>query len=141
MCDMRWTYCHCAKCFSPSTSLFPVSIFLPMLHTQLHLNTTLIGRTSGRSLGTSKYSNALSLLPCFKEFINVSFSSEYFVVSSAIQERKQCKYYNYKFACCFVWVLNLVSHLREEHRPREPENRVLREAVIRRREEVTGNWR
>jgi len=30
------------------------------------------------------------------------------------------------FACCFVWVWNLVTTLREEHKPRVFENRVLR---------------
>jgi hypothetical protein len=80
-----------------------------MRHTHLHLSTPLI-RT------TPKHSNALSdvgvlpLLACFKEFTKVSFSSENFIVPSAIQECKQRKYYNYKFACCFVWVLNLVFH-------------------------------
>jgi len=37
----------------------PVSTVTPMLHTHLHLNTILIGRTSGRSLGTFQQSNAL----------------------------------------------------------------------------------
>jgi len=71
-----------------------------MFRTHLHLNTARIRRTSGRSLRTSKYSNALShigvlsLFSFFKEFIKVSFSSEYFIVPPAIQERKQYKYYN-----------------------------------------------
>jgi hypothetical protein len=48
---------------------------------------------------------------CMLQGVPKSFlSSEHFTVPSAIQERKQCTYYNYKFACCFVWVLNLVSH-------------------------------
>jgi hypothetical protein len=36
--------------FRPSASLPPVSTVPPMLHTHLHHNTTLIRRTSGRSL-------------------------------------------------------------------------------------------
>jgi hypothetical protein len=32
---------------------------------------------------------------------------------------------NYNFIYCFVWVCNLVSHLREEHRLRVLWNRVL----------------
>jgi hypothetical protein len=145
--DLRWTNCHCDKCLSPSTSVSPVSIIPPMLHAHLHLSTTLIRRTSGRSLCTSKYSNALSdigvlsLFSCFKEFIKVSFSSEYFIVPSAIQELNNTNITIINLTVvlcgCQTWSLTL----REEHRPREPENRVLREAVIRRKEEVTRNWR
>lgn len=93
MCDLRRTESRCDRCLSPSNSLSPVSIIPPMFHTHFHLNTTLIKRTSVRSLGTSKYSNALldigvlSLFSCFKEFIKVSFSSEYFIVPPAIRER------------------------------------------------------
>jgi len=35
---------------SPSTSLSPVSVITPMLHTCLRLNATLMGRASGQSL-------------------------------------------------------------------------------------------
>jgi hypothetical protein len=38
----------------------PVSIIPPIPHTHRHLATTLVRRTSGRSLGTLKQSNALS---------------------------------------------------------------------------------
>jgi hypothetical protein len=38
--------------FSPSTSVFSVSISPPMLHTHLHLNVDLTRRMNGRRLGT-----------------------------------------------------------------------------------------
>jgi hypothetical protein len=38
--------------FSPSTSVSPVSIIPPMLHTHLHLHVAVTRRTNGRSLGT-----------------------------------------------------------------------------------------
>jgi hypothetical protein len=39
---------------------YPDSIIAPMLPSHLHVNTALVRRTSGRSLGTLKQSNALS---------------------------------------------------------------------------------
>jgi hypothetical protein len=38
--------------YSPSTPVFPVTIFPSMLHTHLHLHVALTRRTNGRSLGT-----------------------------------------------------------------------------------------
>jgi hypothetical protein len=48
---------------------------------------------------------------------------------------------SYNFACDFVWVRNLVSALREEHRLRVFENKVLRRTFGPKRDEVTGGWR
>ena len=45
--------------FLPVVLFSPISIISPILHTQVHLNTTLIKRTKGRSLGTLKQSNPL----------------------------------------------------------------------------------
>ena len=45
------------------------------------------------------------------------------------------------FACCFVWVCNLVSlTLREERGLRVFENMVLRKKFASKRNEVTGEW-
>jgi hypothetical protein len=46
----------------------------------------------------------------------------------------------YKFACGSVWLWNLVSDIKREHRLRVFENRVLR-IVGPKRDEVTGGWR
>jgi hypothetical protein len=48
---------------------------------------------------------------------------------------------NYYFACGSVWVRNLSVTLREEHRLRVFENRVLRRIFGLKRDEVTENWR
>jgi hypothetical protein len=46
--------------FLPVLLFAPVSIILPMLHTQLHVKYLFIIRTSGRNLGTVKHNNILS---------------------------------------------------------------------------------
>jgi len=46
--------------------------------------------------------------------------------------------YYYNFSSCFIWVLNLVSTLREEQRMRVFENMVLRKIFWTKREEVVG---
>jgi hypothetical protein len=43
--------------------------------------------------------------------------------------------------CCFLWVRNVVSTLREEHRLGMFENRVLRRIFEPNREEVVGSLR
>lgn len=43
-----------------STSAFPLIVIAPVLHTYLHFNFICIRRTSGQSLGTVKWSDALS---------------------------------------------------------------------------------
>jgi hypothetical protein len=45
------------------------------------------------------------------------------------------------FACCFVWCETWSLTLREEHRLRVFENRVLRRIFGHKRNEVTGEWR
>jgi len=45
--------------FLPERLIPSVSVTLPMLRNYLHLNTALIRRTSGRSLGTFKPNSAL----------------------------------------------------------------------------------
>jgi hypothetical protein len=52
---------------------------------------------------------------------------------------KICK--NYNFTCGFVWVETWSLTLREEHRMRVFENRVLRIIFGPKRDEVTGGWR
>ena len=49
------------------------------------------------------------MLPGIHNFLSF-LQFRIFFVPPAIQERKQCKHYNHKFACCFGLVLNLVSH-------------------------------
>ena len=46
---------------SPSTSVFPVSITPPLLHTQLHTDTTLIRRTSGIRLKNVRFSDEATI--------------------------------------------------------------------------------
>ena len=41
----------------------------------------------------------------------LSFSSESFVFQVAIQKFKDQDIENYNFACCFVWVCNLVADI------------------------------
>ena len=48
---------------------------------------------------------------------------------------------NYNYACCFVWVSNLVSHILGGIRPRVFENRVLRKIFGPKTDEITRNWR
>jgi hypothetical protein len=48
---------------------------------------------------------------------------------------------DYNFACGSVWVQNLVTDVKEEHRLRVFENRVLRRVFGPKRDEVTGEWR
>lgn len=49
--------------------------------------------------------------------------------------------YYYNFSSCFIWVLNLVSTLREKERMRVFENVVLRKIFRTKREEVVGGWK
>jgi len=49
--------------------------------------------------------------------------------------------YYYSFSSCVIWVLNLVSTLREEQRMRMFENMVLRKIFQTKREEVVEGWR
>jgi hypothetical protein len=63
----------------------------------------------------------------------LSFGAESFVFQVAVQK--------HNFACCFVWVWNFVSYIREEQRLRVFENRVLRRIFGPKREEVTEEWR
>jgi hypothetical protein len=48
---------------------------------------------------------------------------------------------NYNFDCGSVWVRNLALILREEHRLRVFENRVLRRIFGPKRDEVSEDWR
>ena len=41
----------------------------------------------------------------------LSFGAEYFVFQIDIQKFKYQNIENYKFACCFAWVWNLVAHI------------------------------
>jgi len=43
----------------------------------------------------------------------VSFGAESFVFQFAIQKFKDCDIQNYNFACCCVWVWNLVAQIEE----------------------------
>jgi len=63
-----------------------------------------------------------------------------FLYSSLLSKKIEIKnLQNQNFACCFVWVRNLVSlTLREQHRPRVFENRVLKKIFGPKRDEVTG---
>jgi len=47
----------------------------------------------------------------------------------------------HNFACCFVWVWNLVAHIDEGQSLGAFENRVLRRIFGPKRDEVTGEWR
>ena len=71
----------------------------------------------------------------------LSFGAEPFVFQFAIQKFKDQDIYNYNFACCFVWMWNLVADIAEEHRLRVFENRVLRRIFGPRRDGVRGEWR
>jgi hypothetical protein len=66
--------------FLPILRFSPVSIVPPMLHTRLHLNTTLIRRTSGRSLGTEieTTSNLFQQLRFFLVFLCLQSHAEIF---------------------------------------------------------------
>jgi hypothetical protein len=57
------------------------------------------------------------------------------------QENWKLKYTNNNFTCYFVWVWNLVSYTKGEHRLRMFENRVLWRIFWLTREEVAGGWR
>jgi hypothetical protein len=48
---------------------------------------------------------------------------------------------NYNFACGSVWVRNLVSELKEEHRVSVIENRVLRRIFGPKRDEMMEEWK
>jgi hypothetical protein len=65
-------------------------------------------------------------------------SAKSFVFQFAIKKYKDHVIYN--FACCFVWVCNLVAH-NEKHRLRVFENKVLRRIFGPKSDEVTGEWR
>ena len=51
------------------------------------------------------------------------------------------KIQNYNFACRFMWVFYWSPRLREEHRPRVFENRILRKVLGTKRDKVTEDWR
>jgi hypothetical protein len=63
------------------------------------------------------------------------------VFQFANQKYKDYNIEDYNFACCFVWVWNLVSHIRGECRLKVFENKVLRRMFGLERDEVTGKWR
>ena len=44
----------------------------------------------------------------------LSLGGEYFIFQCAIQKYKDQDIQNYNFACCFVWVWNLVTHIEGE---------------------------
>jgi hypothetical protein len=67
----------------------------------------------------------------------LSFGAEYIVFQVAIKKYKDQEIQNCNFACCFVWCETWSLTLREEHRPRVFENRVLREIFGLKRDEVT----
>ena len=68
-------------------------------------------------------------------------SCYYSVFQFAIQKYKDWDIQNCKFACCFVWVWNLVAHIEGKSRLRVLENRVQRRIFGPKRDEVTGEWR
>jgi hypothetical protein len=69
------------------------------------------------------------------------FTAQSPVVQFPIPKYKDHDIQNYKFACCFsgckVWSLTL----KEEHRLKVSENRVLRKIFGSKRDELTGEWR
>jgi hypothetical protein len=71
----------------------------------------------------------------------LAFSPEPSVFPSLVKKSKNENIQDYKFACGFVWVQNLVSGLRQEHRLRVFENKVLRIIFGLKRDEATGGWR
>ena len=64
--------------------------------------------------------------------------AESFVFQVAIHKFKDQYIQNYNFACCFVWLWNLVADIAGERRLRVFENMVLRRIFGPRRDEVTG---
>jgi hypothetical protein len=48
---------------------------------------------------------------------------------------------DYNFVCDSVWMLNLVSDIKEQHRLRAFESRLLRRLFGPKTDEVTGRWR
>jgi hypothetical protein len=58
-CDSSGGRSGTVTCFFPVLRFSPVTIIPSMLRTHLHLTSTVIRRTSGRSLGTFKQSNYL----------------------------------------------------------------------------------
>jgi hypothetical protein len=64
------------------------------------------------------------------------FGPEPSVFPSVVKKYKNENIQDYNFGCDFVWVRNL----REEHRLRVFENKVLRRIFGPKRDEVTGGW-
>ena len=72
----------------------------------------------------------------------LSFGAGSFVIQVAIQKFKDYFIHNYNFSCrficaCVTWSLTL----KEEHRLRVSENRVMRRIFGPKRDEVIGEWR
>jgi hypothetical protein len=60
---------------------------------------------------------------------------------SVVEKRKNRNIQDYNFACGSVWCETWSLTLREEHRLRVFENRVLRKIFGLKRDEVMGDWR
>jgi hypothetical protein len=71
----------------------------------------------------------------------LSLGAESFVFQVASQKLKDQDIKNYIFACCFVWVYNLVVDIAGERKLRVFENFVLRRILGPRRDTETGEWR
>jgi hypothetical protein len=69
------------------------------------------------------------------------FNPEPSVFLSVVKISRNENIQDYNFACSFVWVRNLVSDTRGDHRSRVFENKVLRRIFGPKRDEVTGGWR
>ena len=71
----------------------------------------------------------------------LSFTAHSSVFQFPIQKYKDHDIQHYKFACCFsgckIWSLAL----KEDHRLKVSENRVLRKIFGSKRDKVTGEWR
>ena len=70
----------------------------------------------------------------------LSFGALCLVFQFAVQKYKDSDIQNYNFACCLVWVSNLVAHT-DVRRLRVSENLVLRRTFGPKRDGVTGDWR
>ena len=71
----------------------------------------------------------------------LSFGAESFAFQFAIQKYKDQDIQNCIFGCYFVWCETWSLKLREEHRLRVFENRVLRKIFGPKRDDVAGEWR
>jgi hypothetical protein len=70
----------------------------------------------------------------------LSFTAQSSVFQFPTQKYKDQDIQNYKFACCFSGCETWSLTLKEEHKLKVSENRVLRKIFGPKRDKVTGEW-